>query len=99
MPRRIDYVDTVIAMLYRGHFGSDGNTTLFFLVTTVHDKLLAHFCLVVTEGFALFQETINQRSLAMINVRNHCDITNFTCVFDSLRHENTTFCLFDKIIV
>jgi hypothetical protein len=51
------------------------------LITAVHNELLTHFSLVVTEGIALLQEPINKRRLSVVDVRNNGDVANKFVVY------------------
>jgi hypothetical protein len=71
-------------VLHSRHLSGDGDTALFFLVTTVHDQILAHLSLVVAEGLGLLEQAIDKRSLAMVNVGNNSNISNFGWVLHNV---------------
>jgi len=51
-----------------------------FLIARVHNKSLAHLCLIFTESITLLEECINKRGLAVVNVRDNRDVPDFTFV-------------------
>ena len=73
MARSIQDIDFGAVMHDSGVFGQDGNPTFSFLIVGVHDSFLYPF--VGTEYTALFQHSIYQGSLAMVNVSNDGDVT------------------------
>ncbi len=54
MARGINNIDPIVAMLHGSNFGGNSNTAFLFLITTVHNEVLAHFGLVVTKSLGLF---------------------------------------------
>ena len=66
MARRVDDVDANAVEGNRGIFGQDRDAPLPLQRVGVHDQLTD--LLVVAEHFALFQQRINQRCLAVIDV-------------------------------
>ena len=83
MARRVDDVDAVIAVLDGGDLGGDGNAALALLVAAVHDQVLAHFGLVVAEGLGLLEQAVDQRRLAVVDVRDNRDIAYLSGVLGS----------------
>lgn len=71
MSWRIDDIDLEVLPVDSRLLGGDGDLALALLVTTVHDQLLAHLGLVVTEGIGLFQQPINKRRLTVVLALNH----------------------------
>jgi len=80
-------VYTVVTVLHSSDFGGDSNPALAFLVTTVHYERLTHFRLVIAKSLRLLEQAVHQRRFAMVNVRNDCDVTDFSRVLGCLRHE------------
>ena len=62
-------------------FAQDRDPALSFNITGVHDSVLHG--LVLTENAALTEQTIDQRRLAVVNVRDDCYISD---IFSSLDH-------------
>ena len=84
--RRVDDIDPVVAVLHGRNLGGDGDAAFAFLVAAVHDQILAHLGLVVTEGLRLLQQPVDQRRFAMVNMGDNRDITNLSRVLNVL-HE------------
>jgi len=55
-----------------------------FLVAAIHDQVLAHLGLIISEGLRLLEQTVHQRRLAMVNMRDNRDITYLGGVLDTL---------------
>ena len=55
MPRRIDNINFVLTMVNTGLLGGDGNAPFMLLIAAIHNKRLAHFCLIIAKCFALLQ--------------------------------------------
>ena len=53
MSRGVDDINAVVLVLNSGNFGCNSNTAFFFLVATIHNKILAHLGLVIAEGLRL----------------------------------------------
>ena len=69
---RVDDVDARILPDNRGRFGKDGDSALFLEITRIHKPL--GDLLVVTKQACLFQDGIDKRCLAMIDVRDDGNI-------------------------
>ena len=72
----VDDVDVVILVFEGGVLGADGDALFAFEVHGVHDALFAGDGLVGAKSAGLFQQTIDQSGLAMINVCDDGDIAN-----------------------
>ena len=81
MPWGVDDVDLVITMIDRCLLGSDGDAALVLLIAGVHNQLLAHLGLVVTERLGLLQQPIDQRRLTMVDVGDDCDVADVLRIF------------------
>ena len=66
--RGIDNVDLDALIVYRGVFCQDGDAALALDIARVHDALL-HY-LVFTECARLLEHLVDQRGLAVVNVRD-----------------------------
>jgi hypothetical protein len=71
---RVDDVDLGILVVDRGVLGEDGNAALFFEVVGIHDAVLHRF--VGTEGAGLAEHGVDQRGLAVVDVRDDGDIAD-----------------------
>ncbi len=74
MSGRVDDIDTGAAVLDGAVLGEDGDAALALDVIGVHDPL-AHL-LMRFEGSGLFEQAIHQRRLAMVDVRDDCDVSD-----------------------
>ena len=72
--RRVDDVDPVVVVAERAVLGGNGDATLAFQVHRIHEPL-GHL-LVVAEHVALTKEDVNQRGLAVVDVRDDRDVTD-----------------------
>src|SRR4029450_10389935 len=72
--RRVDDVDSITVPMKSRVFRADGDSLLALEIHRVHHALLD--LLIGAKGPRLAQELINQRRLAMINVRNDGYITD-----------------------
>ena len=74
---RVHDVD-LVAIPFDGRvFGLDGDALFALEIHRIHDPLNDN--LVVTKRAALPQQLIHERGLAVVHVRNNCDISNFVC--------------------
>ena len=76
MPRRINDVDVVIVVFERSVLGLDGDTLFALQVHGVHDPFFRRLGLIGAERPGLFQQTIHQRGLAMINMGDNCNVSD-----------------------
>src|SRR5208337_4657173 len=67
--RRIDDVDAGVLPLDGGNLRKDGNTALAFQIVGIHGAF--GYALVLAEGAGLFQEHVDERRLAMVDVGNN----------------------------
>src|SRR5207249_4300634 len=74
VPGGIDDVDARAAILDGAVLGEDGNATLAFDVVGIHDALAEP--LVGGEGARLFQQAVDQRGLAVVDVRDDGDVAD-----------------------
>ena len=72
--RRVDDIDARALPDDRRRLGEDGDATLTLEIVRVHGAL--GNLLVVAEGAALFQQAVDQRCLAMVDVRDNRDVTD-----------------------
>ncbi len=70
----VNDIDFIITMKHGCLFCSNSDATLFFLVATIHDQILAHFSLVVTKRVGLFEQPINEGCFTMVNVGNNRNV-------------------------
>ena len=70
----VDEVDLDTLPVDGRGLGEDGDATLALLVVGVHHAL--HHVLVGGEGSGLAQQLVNQRRLAVVNVRHDGDVAN-----------------------
>src|SRR5690606_3367831 len=82
---------TVVSVLNCGNFGGNCNTTLPLLITAIHDKLLAHLSLIISEGMRLLQKSINHGCLSMVHVSNNRNVSYFTWVLSCCRGHASSF--------
>ena len=68
MARRVDDVDLDALVVNRSVFRQDGDATLSLDVARVHDALFDH--LVFAECARLLEHLVDQRSLAVVDVRD-----------------------------
>src|SRR5690606_32068358 len=54
MTGSVNYVNSVVIMLYSGNFSGNSYTAFTFLISGIHNKFLAHFGLVVAKRLGLF---------------------------------------------
>src|SRR6185503_2066104 len=69
-------VDVVILVFEGGVLGADGDALLLFQIHRVHEALLGGLVLVGAEGAGLFQEAIDERGLAVVDVGNDGDVAD-----------------------
>ena len=69
---RVDDVDARVLPVDRGRLGEDGDAALLFEVVGIHGAL--GDALVVAEGAGLPEKLVDQRGLAMVDVRDDRDI-------------------------
>ena len=74
MPGSVDDVDAAILITDRGVLGVDGDAALALLVVAVHDQF-RHF-LMCGECTALAQQSVDERRLAVVDVRDNGDIAD-----------------------
>ena len=72
--RRVDDVDARALPDDRGRLGEDGDAALALEVVRVHGAL--GDLLVVAEGAALLQQAVDQRGLAVVDVRDDRDVAD-----------------------
>ncbi len=80
MARRVDHVDLDVAVLDGGVLGEDGDPALALKVVGIHDQRAG--ILRIAEDVRLLEETIDQRRLAMIDVRDDRDIAEIGSASD-----------------
>ena len=68
-------VDVVILVFERGVLGADGDALLLFEVHRIHQPHIGGLVLVGAEGAGLFEETVHERGLAVVNVRDDRDVS------------------------
>ena len=73
---RVHDVDVEIFIFERGVFGADGDALFPFQIHGIHQAFLARLVLVGAEGAGLFQETVHERGLAVVNVRDDRNVSN-----------------------
>src|SRR5690606_36963644 len=71
----VDDVDAVIIPVDGGVFREDGNAAFALLIVRVHDPFGAHIASV--QGAGLFQQLVDQRGFAVVNVGDDGDIAQF----------------------
>ena len=71
--RGVYNIDLRIFIMYRSVLCQNRNAALTLQIVAVHDALL-HY-LIGTEGTALLQHLVDQRCLAVVNVRDDCDVS------------------------
>ncbi len=59
---------------HAGDFGEDGDAALFFQIVGIHDAF--GDCFMGGKDAALAEHGVDQRSLAVVNVRNDSDVTS-----------------------
>ncbi len=74
MTRGVDDVDARVAVLDGAVLGENGNATLTLDVARVHDPLAD--LLVGGKGAGLLQQAVDQRRLAVVDVRDDRDVAN-----------------------
>ncbi len=74
MAGRVDDVDQVVAPLDGAVLGADGDAAFAFDLVVVHDAFLD--VLVGAEGVRVAEDRIDQRGLAVVDVRDDRQITN-----------------------
>ena len=87
--RGIDDVDLIILIVDGGILGENGDAALALEITGVHDAVDDR--LIFAVHAALLEHLIDQRGLAVVNVRDDCNIPNFI-----LRHTWRPFLLCPK---
>ena len=90
MARGIDDVDLIILIVDSGILGENGDAALAFEIAGVHHTVDDR--LVFAVHAALLEHLIDQRGLAVVNVRDDCNIPNFI-----LRHTWRPFLLCLKV--
>ena len=80
----VDDVDFIAVVKDRGLLRRDGDAAFVFLVARVHNESLRHFRLIVAESVRLFQKPIDERGLAVIDVSNNGDISDFILVHNGI---------------
>ena len=73
MAGRVDDVDLGAMEAHAGDLGEDGDAALFFQFVGIHDAF--GDCFVSSEDAALAKHGVDQRGLAVVNVRNDSDVT------------------------
>ena len=73
---RVHDVDVVILVFERGVFGADGDALFLFQIHRIHQAFLRRLVLVGAEGAGLLEQTIHERGLAVVNVRDDGDISD-----------------------
>ena len=73
MAGRVDDVDLGAVKTHAGDLGEDGDAALAFQIVRIHDAL--GDCFVGAENAALAKHGVDQRGLAVVNVRNDSDVT------------------------
>ena len=71
--RGVYNIDLRIFIMYRSVLCQNRNAALTLQIVAVHDALF-HY-LIGTEGTALLQHLVDQRCLAVVNVRDDCDVS------------------------
>ena len=74
MARRVDDVDAMTFPLHRSALGQNGDAALALQIVGVHGALV--HMLIVADGAGLFQQLIDQRGLAVVDVSNNGDVTD-----------------------
>ena len=90
MARGIDDVDLIVFIMDSGILGENGDAALAFEIAGVHHTVDDR--LVFAVHAALLEHLIDQRGLAVVNVRDDCNIPNFI-----LRHTWRPFLLCLKV--
>ena len=76
MAGSINNVDFIAIIKHRGLFSSNRNAALMLLIARVHNESLGHLGLIITKSMGLFKQPIYERSLAMVDMRDNCDVTD-----------------------
>ena len=74
MSRGVDDVDFCAFVVYCRVFGKYGNAAFTLDVVAVHYAFGNHF--VCAEDTVLFQQLVHKRRLAVVNVRDNCNVSN-----------------------
>src|SRR5690606_35333673 len=83
MARRVDYIDAGVLPVDRGRLGEDGDAAFLFDVARVHGAFID--ALVFADRAGLFQERVNQRRLAMVDMRDDRDVSKIHVVVSGAR--------------
>jgi len=75
MARGVNDVDFGVAVSHGGVFGHDGDAALALQIVGVHDAV--HDLLIVAEHAGLLKHLIHQCGLAVIDVGDYGDVSNF----------------------
>src|SRR5207237_265210 len=88
MSRSINNIDLNATIDDSSIFSENSNTPLTFLIVGIHDQF-AHL-LILAEDVALFEESIDQRGFAVIDVGNNSNIADIVALykFFSLCHSS-----------
>lgn len=78
MPWGVDDVDFVATPVHGAVFGEDGDTSFSFEFVVVHEEVAN--LLVVAEGFGGFEHFVDKSCLAVVDVRDNCDVTDFGAI-------------------
>ena len=73
MARSVDDVDLGVFIMNRGVLGQNGNAALTLQIIAVHDAVL--YNLIGAECAALLEHLIDQRGLAVVDVRDNRNIS------------------------
>ena len=71
---RVDNIDVVVAILERRVLGLDGDALLALQIHRIHDALLLRNGLVGAKRTRLLEQTVDERGLPVIHVRNNGDV-------------------------
>jgi len=72
----VDDVDVEIFVFERGVLGADGDALFTLQVHRVHDAFFGRDGLIGAKSPGLLEQAVDQRGLAMVDVRDNCDVTN-----------------------
>ena len=76
MARGVNDVDVMLAVLERRILGLDGDALLALEIHGIHDSFLLRNRLIRAERAGLLEQTIHERGLPVIHVRNNGNVSN-----------------------
>ena len=94
MSRRIDYVYFRIAVLHGGVLCHYCDAALALKVVRVHDSL--NYLLILAVNTALLEHLIDKRCLAVVNVRNYRNISEFLHLNPTPNQNSTQKCILPR---